>query len=142
MHGIGVIAHEFIRANTAIWRFKPGFDLALAKEDLDELSEAAQEQALHYGWLDEEWRKIIISGDDDRFTNHSDTPNTAWNEALRCVVALTDIHPGEELTLNYLSLGGCLYTGWLPEEDFENENKLGPRSEEFSHRRNGRTAVS
>jgi len=49
-------------------------------------------------WLDGDTGIRVQS--DLRYINHSDTPNAAYYEDL-VVLALKDIHPGEEITHNY-----------------------------------------
>ena len=41
---------------------------------------------------------------DDRYTNHSDNPNTGM-EGCDDMIALRDIHPGEEITCDYRHVG-------------------------------------
>ena len=47
-------------------------------------------------------RTFVMSSDDDRFTNHSDNPNT--RVVGDCTVAVRDIQPGEEITNDYNEL--------------------------------------
>jgi len=47
----------------------------------------------------------MLCGDDGRFFNHSGTPNYD-DSAADVTIALTDIHQGEALTVNYLSFYG------------------------------------
>lgn len=111
LHGIGLIAHEPIPAGTRIWTYREGFDITLTREQFEALSPPAQRQALHYGWYIEANGCLMISADDDRFTNHSDKPNTAW-DGDEHVVATRDIRPGEELTLDYGEFHGTDLFGW------------------------------
>jgi uncharacterized protein len=103
IHGMGLIAKEFIPAGTRVWEFRPDFDLILTEEQLATLSPAAQEQVRYYSYgnYDPANRVYILSSDDDRFTNHSDTPNTAMEGSVRVTVAVRDILPGEEITWDY-----------------------------------------
>ena len=39
IHGIGLIAQEFIPKGTRIWRFQPGFDLLIGAAELRSLSQ-------------------------------------------------------------------------------------------------------
>lgn len=99
IHGCGLIARQFISAGTLVWRFVPGFDVVLTESQLAALSLSAREQVLHYA----EWRQdrhvFVLSADDDRFTNHSENPNTRSEGDV--VYATQDIHPGEEITCDY-----------------------------------------
>jgi len=56
----------------------------------------------HVLWLDEDTGIHVTS--DLRYINHSDTPNAAYYEDM-VVLALKDIHPGEEITHNYNQAG-------------------------------------
>lgn len=105
IHGIGLIAHEFIPAGTRIGVFQPGFDLVIPEEALASLSAPARQQALHYAYFDPRQRVYVLSSDDDRFTNHSDEPNTA-NDREDATYALRDIQAGEEITWDYREWGG------------------------------------
>ena len=58
---------------------------------------------LTYGWYDETIDKYIYAIDDDRFINHSSTPNMEETiiDGQLYQVALRDIDAGEELTNDY-----------------------------------------
>jgi SET domain-containing protein len=110
IHGIGLIAQEFVSVGSRIWAFWPGFDIALTVDEFDRLSPAAQEQMLHYGWYDEDVDRLFLSADDDRFMNHSLNPNCRWNGSY--AEAVRDIKPGEEITFDYNQLDGTNLLGW------------------------------
>lgn len=105
IHGLGLIAQQHIPAGSVVWEFRPGFDLEFSDNDLQQLSEAARQQVLHYctGDFCPERHVWTLSGDDARFTNHADDPNTINAEDGRITVAIRDIHPGDEITWNYHS---------------------------------------
>ncbi len=98
--GIGLFANEFIPKGSLVWKFVPGFDLLLAKEDVSRLSPAAQEQVHRYAFLEKKYKKYILCGDDARFFNHSKEPNCD-DSTPDITTALRDINPGEELTVDY-----------------------------------------
>ena len=101
IHGIGLIAKEFIHKGTLIWRFQEGFDLVISEEEMSKLSGPARDQVIWYAYYDKVDKEYILSSDDDRFTNHSDTPNSVNDgEETRVIV---DIHPGMEITWDYSS---------------------------------------
>lgn len=106
IHGFGLIAQEFIPKGTCIWRFQPGFDLMIDETELATLSATAQRQVRHYAFYDPTRRAYVLSGDDDRFTNHCDDPNTL-EEGGYDSYALHDIQAGEEITWNYHGWGEC-----------------------------------
>jgi SET domain-containing protein len=106
IHGIGLFAAQFIPAGTIIWRFQPGFDLELSIEDLDRLTPVAQRQVRQYAYSSPAGARYLLSSDDDRFTNHSEEPNTHVVDG--CTVASRDIEPGEEITTDYREFGMTL----------------------------------
>jgi uncharacterized protein len=99
IHGIGLIAQEFIPKGARIWTFKEGFDLVIPKQDLQLLSSAARDQVIWYAYYDYDLEAYILSSDDDRFTNHSENPNTANEDDY--TYALIDIYPSTEITWDY-----------------------------------------
>lgn len=99
IHGIGLIARELIPRGTRVWEFRQGFDLILTTREVEALSPAAREQVLWYAFYDHARSTYVLSGDDDRFTNHADDPNTADDGQF--TVARRDIRPGEEVTADY-----------------------------------------
>lgn len=103
IHGLGLIAHEFIPEGTVIWKLVPGFDVVLSKMELSQLSEAAQGQVIHYGFYDKNTEQYVLCADDDRFTNHSEAANSKF--CGHYSVATRDIYPGEEITDNYDEIG-------------------------------------
>ena len=103
IHGLGLIAHEYIPKGTIIWKLVPGFDVILLKNDFERLSENAKNQVIHYGFYDENQKRYILSADDDRFTNHSKNANSNFRGEY--AVAVRDILPGEEITDNYDEIG-------------------------------------
>ena len=100
VHGIGLIAQEFIPRGTRIWTFQEGFDLVIPEDELSELSEPARDQVIWYAYYEKSTKEYILSSDDDRFTNHSDTPNSA--NIGDDTYAIVDIEPGTEITWDYL----------------------------------------
>jgi SET domain-containing protein len=103
IHGLGLIAREFIPAGTAVWRFTPRFDVLIRERDMPRLSETARNQVEHYAYFHTDTRTFVLSSDDDRFTNHSYDPNT--RPVGDRAVAVRDIRTGEEITSDYSELG-------------------------------------
>ncbi len=105
INGIGLFADQFIKKGTIIWKFQPGFDLRIDKDELGKLSESAKGQFLKYAYFNPSSRKYILCFDDARFLNHSDKPNcidvTSLDDEETLDVAGRDIEKGEELTCNY-----------------------------------------
>lgn len=105
IHRLGLIAQTLIPKGTKVWEFMPGFDLKVPEADLAKLSPNGQAQLIYYAYLELETREFVLSGDDDRFTNHSDNPNTAFlDDSRNSTVATCDIQPGEEITIDYNTL--------------------------------------
>lgn len=102
IHGFGLIAQEFIPAGSVIWEFVDGFDLRISPGQLASFSAATRLQVLQYAYRDPESRCYFLSSDDDRFTNHSASPNTVTFEHR--TIAVSDIFAGEEITANYAEL--------------------------------------
>ncbi len=102
-HGTGLFAGQFIPKGTPIWRFTEGFDLKYSKAELNQLSEPARHQFLHYcySYTDETGHYYVVCADDYRFLNHSVKPNVINTEVVGeeegVDVALKDIQAGEEL---------------------------------------------
>jgi SET domain-containing protein len=109
IHGIGVFAVAPIPKGTPIWRFTPGFDLALEPRLLDGQPAHFRQTLLHYGYIDRRLKRFILCCDDARFINHSDSPNVgvdADRDEYGVDIALCDIASGEELTVDYELLEG------------------------------------
>ena len=104
---------ERVPAGTPIWTFQPGFDTRHDPAQFQQLPRLAQRFLRHYAYLDHDTGEWVLNGDDARFMNHSDTPNTGLRpggeaDAGGCrtpesylTVALLDLVPGTELTCNY-----------------------------------------
>ena len=67
---------------------------------------------LYHAIFDLERRVFVLSGDDDRFTNHSDAPNTRYDG--RRSVAVCYLTVGDEITCDYRELGWTEFLGLPP----------------------------
>ena len=116
IHGLGLFAKEFIPTGITIWEFMPGFDIEIPVSSVEILSPSAQQQLRHYAEYVAAQRLFVLSGDDDRFTNHSDTPNTRRRDVdgqrYQVVYATRDILAGEEITCDYREV---VMLGFQPE---------------------------
>jgi SET domain-containing protein len=104
IHGIGVFAVDPVAKGQAVWQFQQGLDMEFSPDIVEGLPAHVQTFFSHYGYLDRNVKRIILCFDDARFVNHSDEPNIATDYAqdpYGLDVALRDISPGEELTMNY-----------------------------------------
>jgi hypothetical protein len=78
-------------------------DITLDSNIVEGLNEVEKEFIKKYAFLDAQLNKYILSADNDRFTNHSDNPNTNPN-IVGEVVANRNIKKGEEITANYFEI--------------------------------------
>lgn len=96
--GIGLFCAEFVPGNTVVWRFHEGFDFIVETLPDDEIMRAF---VLKTGWLRRNGEKgWVMSADDNRFFNHSDTPNCIDIDEVT-TVARFDLLAGDEMTLDY-----------------------------------------
>lgn len=103
--GTGLFAGEFIPKGRVLWRFQPGFDALFSQTEIAQLSEPAKMQFYNYSFLDRKYGKYMLCGDDARFFNHSSEPNCD-DSAPDKTLAIRDIEPGEELTVDYRAFYG------------------------------------
>lgn len=106
IHGQGLIAQEFIPKGTRIWEFRKGYDQMFTPEQFMALPKFARQQVLYYSYYDPRTRVYIMSGDDDRHTNHSDEPNCVLDADEDSTIASRDIMNGEEVLWDYRPWGG------------------------------------
>lgn len=120
--GTGVFASQPVAAGTVIWRYAPVIDLFFSFEAFMALPSARRNAMGKHAYPARVHGAagVMYSRDNDRFTNHSFTPNTG-EASDGTVVALRDIAAGEEITANYFGfvVGGLppFYTQ-LPCYDF------------------------
>ncbi len=105
LHGKGVFARAFIAADTAIFEYTGE---RISAEEADEKAASHPDDPFHTFFFSLSCGFIIdgsVDGNDARWINHSCEPNceAQENEAGTrvYVVALRDIHPGEELLFDY-----------------------------------------
>lgn len=114
--GLGLFADEDIPAGTIVWVFSEAIDRLLTHQEVSKLPMIAREFIQRYAYLDGCYDRYVLCGDDARFMNHSDAPNThgiyPMSEPYGIDAVVRDIKAGEELT--------CDYRAW----DVEHEQKL------------------
>jgi uncharacterized protein len=107
IEGLGVFADEDIAKGSIVWRFVPKFDLLIDPEDVPLLPPAVVDHLKRYAYLHDDIQKYVLCGDDARFVNHSDLPNTIGvyppGEGTGLDIAMRDIACGEEITSDYKS---------------------------------------
>ena len=105
IHGIGLFADELIPKGTRIWEYREGVDQRFDQGFVESLPAVAQKQILNYSYRNKYTGLYVLCGDDARFFNHSETPNTediGYDQVGEGVTtAARDIQPGEELVSNY-----------------------------------------
>lgn len=104
IHGLGVFAAEPVKHGQIVWAFEPLIDRRISLSDYRASPAQLRDYLEHYCEFFPELDLLLLSGDHDRFTNHSDDPNTevegpSTPEAL--VFACRDIAAGEEITCDY-----------------------------------------
>ncbi len=102
-HRMGLIAQTLIPKGTKVWEFMSDFDVIIPEAELARLSPTAQDQVVYWAYFDLTNREFVLSGDDDRFTNHSEEPNTTVIDN-GYTIANRDIQSGEEITADYREL--------------------------------------
>jgi len=105
LHGIGLFAAEPIKNGTIVWKFIPGFDIALTIKKVNKLPKITRDWVFHYGYLDKDTKEWVICVDDARFFNHSKNPNTTTPNTKgrrnELTIASRNIKKGEEITCDY-----------------------------------------
>lgn len=104
IHGLGIFAAEPVAAGQVVWAFDPVFDRIIPMEQFAAYPDHVRAYLEHFCEYFPELGVLVLSGDDDRFTNHADDPNTdvaGENGPQAQVVATRDIAPGEEITCHY-----------------------------------------
>jgi len=104
IHGIGLFADQFIPKGTIVWEFTPKLDIELSEELLVRLPKMAMEYYKKHCYRSPKTGKYILCFDDTKFINHSENPNCADIANLMEEspdIALRDIEPEEEITLDY-----------------------------------------
>jgi len=104
IHGIGLFADEPIAKGTVIWKFLPGFDLALTPEQILSFPKLVQIYLYKYTYKDIKTKEYYFCSDDAKYFNHSESPNTyngETKESEEATIAARDIAIGEELTADY-----------------------------------------
>ena len=94
--GLGLFAAEDISKDQIIYEWTAKFEQTFTAEEYEKLGPLQKEFLRHYSFKRSGIR--VVSLDDDRFANHSDTPNTYEKGAD--THALRDIAAGEEITCN------------------------------------------
>ena len=100
IHGVGVFSAQVVEKGALIWEFESNFDRRYTESEYLGLNPLIHEYFKVYGYKDKQDGLYYLTIDNDRFTNHSDSPNTFVDENGNCY-AIRMIEKGEELTSNY-----------------------------------------
>ncbi|KKW11090.1 MAG: Nuclear protein SET [Parcubacteria group bacterium GW2011_GWA2_49_9] len=107
--GLGLFAAQFIPKGTKTWEFTPDFDREFTPAEFKSFPSHIQEFLNTYAYISPKTGNYILPADDERFTNHSNHPNTASVEVQGGEdydIAARDIQEDEEITTDYgLSAG-------------------------------------
>jgi uncharacterized protein len=99
--GLGLFAAEFIPARTVVWRKTANNPLRYTPESFAKLPERMRDFILFYGFMDIDSGEYQVDIDNARFVNHSEYPNVFNSRNEIEMIARVDIHPGDEITINY-----------------------------------------
>lgn len=101
--GIGLVAAEQIKKGDAIWKHDELFTKILTNDYVNSLPDSLQQFIYRYATrMPEEPSNWCLTLDNDRFMNHSDEPNVAFDTMHG--YAIRDINIGEEITCDYTSI--------------------------------------
>jgi len=100
IHGMGLFTLVAIKKHALLWSFDETFDRRYTSEEFASLHPKIHEFYKIYGYQDHRDGLYYITIDNDRFTNHSDSPNTYFDDAGNWL-SKKNIKKSEELTANY-----------------------------------------
>jgi uncharacterized protein len=103
IHGLGLFADEPIAKGQVIWTLEPPIDQLFSREQVERMPQRMRDFLSRYAFCVSD--HLVLGGDDDRFTNHSDSPNCVDHHELHALYARRDISRGEELTEDYHEMG-------------------------------------
>jgi len=101
IEGVGVFAAEDIEAGARIWELAAGLDRLIRRDEVATLPPPLQAFVERYSYpYPHDPEQLIVELDNGRFMNHSEHPNTRFDDP-DAGYALRAIRAGEELTCNY-----------------------------------------
>ncbi|WP_370234725.1 MULTISPECIES: SET domain-containing protein [Henriciella] len=102
IEGLGVYSSEPIRKGQLIWKFDPRVDRVIPLESFAEADERLNDFLKRYTYIPHfDTSVCILDGDEGRYMNHSEDPNTDFSSTTETGYALMDIPAGVELTCDY-----------------------------------------
>lgn len=99
IHGLGLFTEEDLVKGQIYWVVNKIIDQSITRTEMASLPSLTQKYLRHYAWQDTNG-DCYISLDNDKFMNHSDSPNTDGDHPEFCITS-RDIKAGEELTCDY-----------------------------------------
>lgn len=102
IHGLGVFLLEPVVKGQVIWRYDSRIDRVYSSEEIDSLPRHVQLYLRTYSTWHEDTGLYVLCGDNGRFFNHADEPNTtSTGVSFGDDIAASDLAPGMELTTDY-----------------------------------------
>ncbi len=102
IQGLGVFLLTPVKKGQLIWRFDARIDRVYTPDEIATLPPHLQRYLQTYATWHEQTGLYVLCGDNGRYFNHSDTPNTISNAiSFGEDHAARDLEAGEELTSNY-----------------------------------------
>ena len=103
--GLGLFSSQFIPKGSLVWKNYTDSELIISQETFNSYSEYMKNVFKTHGYLDKKTQEWKLPLDNSRFFNHSSTPNTFQDDEGNSI-ALYDINPNEEVTVNYSDFDG------------------------------------
>ena len=102
IEGLGVYSREPIRKGQLIWKFDPRIDRVIPLDSFSDADDRLDDFLKRYTYVPHfDTSVCILDGDEGRYMNHSETPNTDFSSTTETGYALFDIPAGTELTCDY-----------------------------------------
>ena len=131
IHGNGVFSCINVSAGSEVWRFHPPFDQVLLDSDVAGLPQMAKDFIEMYAYRCVDLGgKLVLSGDNARFLNHSDDPNT--QELPFSSIARRSINAGDEITCDY----GAFCSDWTGSAPWNEGSFASPATQQPMPHRN------
>ena len=120
VHGLGLFADQFIPKGTRIWEYSEAVDSRFDDSRLVGLTDQEHDELLRHTYLNPRSGLYVVCGDDARYMNHADHPNTedvGYDEGLvngeGITIAARDIQTGEEIFSDYRAFDADARNGEL-----------------------------
>jgi uncharacterized protein len=114
IHGLGVFLTEPVYAGQVIWRFDSRIDRVFSDAELRQMPDRLQRFLRTYSTLHDGLKLWVLCGDNGRYFNHSDRPNTrSLGIAFGDDVAAVDLPAGTELTSDYRTICDAMRLGGM-----------------------------